>query len=166
MRLSTLSTFRFKLLAKLFLFGCVAITPLISTASANVPNPQGCANTTVLLPGKIVDEAFGITGSIVGTTGLANTTITWNISQTSAGVLSFSTSRNGPFTPTITVPMPLDGSGSGQISYFVKGLTSGHSVIVESSAQCGGGAPQCGGLIPPADYTVKGCACPAIPNIQ
>ena len=165
MILVLLSTLRSCLSGKVFLLITLGISLSLSAASASIQSQQDCGNTTVLRVGKTTNEAFGITGNIAGTTGLANTTIYWDVSQTNAGVLGFSTSPNGPFTETIRIPMTLDGTGSGQATYFIKGLSAGHTVITETSTQCGGGTAQCAGVIPPADYTVKGCDCPSIPSI-
>jgi len=152
--------------AKAFLSIGIGVIVFVSAASANIQNPQGCGDTTVLIAGRTAPESFAIQGSVAGTTGLANTTINWTISQSSAGILSFSANRSGPYTASIVIPMALDGTGSGQVTYYIKGQTGGHTVIQESSSQCAGGSLQCGGVIPPADYTVKGCACPPISPIQ
>lgn len=165
MKSATFSILRISRLVKGVLFSIAGAGLFLSTASASLQSLQDCGDTRVLLVGNTNDENFGITGSIAGTTALANTTIYWDVAQTNAGVLGFSTSRNGPFTATIKIPMTLDGIGSGQATYFVKGLSAGHTVIVETSPQCGGGTVQCGGVVPLSDYAVKGCACPPIPSI-
>jgi len=166
MKIRARATRKFMLAGRGIFSISVAVIVFVSAASANIQGQQGCGDTTVLISGRTAPETFAVQGSVAGTTGLAGTTIYWTITQTTSGILTFSSSQQGPYTPSITIPMALDGSGSGQVTYYVKGASGGHTVIVESSPQCGGGAPQCGGVIPPADYTVKGCACPAIPPIQ
>lgn len=131
----------------------------LTPARAQAPD---CEQTSVLVPGQTGPESFYIEGSIAGTSGLAGSTIYWNITQSTPGTLTFSLTAAGPYTETISVPMTLDATGSGFANYYVKGAASGHTVIIETSPQCGGGTPQCNNHVPPADYTVKPCACPPI----
>jgi hypothetical protein len=70
--------------------------------------------------------------------GPRNTTITYQVSQTTNGVLGFSWSAGGPFTQTLDVPIALDGNGNGTSDWFVyRALRLGTSSIKACAAGYG-----------------------------
>lgn len=96
---------------------------------------------------------------IVAFNGPANATVNFTTDQTVAGILGMSHTQNGPFTSSIVVPVPLDGSGNGQSEiFYVQGLQLGNTVLFATSAEMGNTT-----LV---EYTVlPQCNCPPIPIV-
>src|SRR5688572_16889786 len=68
--------------------------------------------------------------AIRGFHGPPNSTQVFKVTQTASGVLGFSNAESGPFTDTIDVPVPLDGTGNGQSApFYMKGVGLGQTAV-------------------------------------
>jgi hypothetical protein len=96
---------------------------------------------------------------IVAFNGPAGATVNFTTTQTVSGVLGMSHTATGPFTASIVVPVPLDGSGNGQSEiFYVQGLQLGVTVLYATSVEMGNTT-----LL---EYTVlPQCNCPPIPVV-
>jgi hypothetical protein len=96
---------------------------------------------------------------IVAFNGPAGATVNFTTAQTVAGILGMSLTENGPFTSSVVVPVPLDGSGNGQSEvFFVQGLQLGNTVLYATSVEMGNTTV--------LEYTVlPQCNCPPIPIV-
>lgn len=70
--------------------------------------------------------------------GPANSTVMFDVAQSVAGVVGFSTAETGPFADSLTVSVALDGNGNGTSDpFFVLGVMSGETVMTACSPQVG-----------------------------
>jgi len=68
--------------------------------------------------------------AIQGFSGPPNTTVVFTVTQTVPGVLAFSNSSSGPFTETINILVPLDGTGNGESNpFYLNGVGLGQTVV-------------------------------------
>lgn len=83
--------------------------------------------------------------------------ISTNLSQSTPGILGYSTSPNGPWTETLTIYTDIDFSGHGLSEvYYTKGLAIGTTTFHTQDA-----------WTPPIDieFQVHNCSCPSIPVV-
>lgn len=82
--------------------------------------------------------------------------IATNLSQSTAGILGFSSSPSGPWSETLTVYTDLDFSGNGvSETFYIKGLVVGASTFHAQNPWSS----------IDVDFQVVTCACPSIPIV-
>lgn len=70
--------------------------------------------------------------------GPPNTALTYTFTQTTAGIVGFSTSSSGTFTSSLQLVVNTDGSGNGSGTYYVKGIAPGQTDVrgCETGGSC------------------------------
>lgn len=131
-----------------------------STKTSKESAPQAPSSHTLLcdLTLLLINDDVGKV-RIVAFNGPAGATVNFTTAQTVAGILGMSHTSTGPFTDSIVVPVPLDGSGNGQSEiFYVQGLQLGNTVLYATSVEMGNTT-----LL---EYTVlPQCNCPPIPIV-
>jgi hypothetical protein len=114
------------------LLALTGISIVILSSIASVPNAQAQQQQIFLLLERVTSLRIQVTN------GPANSTVSFNVTQSNAGVLGYSLTSTGPFTETITVPVTLDANGNGfSNDFFVRGVTVGQSTYNSCSPQVG-----------------------------
>lgn len=142
---------------KVFTAVCILIAAApVPPTFVSAQTPTDCTGDEVLIIGQVEEEDWGISRFPEH----ANKTVYWENTQSNPDVLGFSRARGGPYTTTLSVPVTLDSNGDGYTKIYVKGVGAGQSIRTNCLT----------GLDPNPDctwvenWTVKGCACPAIPT--
>ena len=80
-----------------------------------------------------------VTGFVIQVNfGPPNSTVTFDVTHSVAGVIGISLSQNGPFGQSVTLPVNLDGNGNGvSAPFFVRGEMVGETVLTGCSPQVG-----------------------------
>jgi hypothetical protein len=83
----------------------------------------------------------------------ANTTLHFNVTQNTSGVVGLALTKDGPFSDALSgIPVQLDASGHGKSApFFMKGLTAGRTVVDVCSPEVG-----CARVRGPLDVTIVG----------
>lgn len=114
------------------LLALVGISIVILSSIASLPSAKAQQQQIFLLLERVTSLRIQVTN------GPANSTVSFNVTQSNAGVLGYSLTSTGPFTETITVPVTLDANGNGfSNDFFVRGVTVGQSTYNSCSPQVG-----------------------------
>ncbi|HEY9403355.1 MAG TPA: hypothetical protein VIQ24_11880 [Pyrinomonadaceae bacterium] len=118
---------------RIFLLLAIAgISIVILSSITSLPSAQAQQQQIFLLLERVTSLRIQVTN------GPANSTVSFNVTQSNAGVLGYSLTSAGPFTETITVPVTLDANGNGfSNDFFVRGVTVGQSTYNSCSPQVG-----------------------------
>lgn len=114
------------------LLAFAGISIVILSSITSLPSAKAQQQQIFLLLERVTSLRIQVTN------GPANSTVSFNVTQSNAGVLGYSLTSAGPFTETITVPVTLDANGNGfSNDFFVRGVTVGQSTYNSCSAQVG-----------------------------
>ena len=136
--------------AAAYLDGSTGTGATLSVAAPSATSDIAAATEPRVLCGD--DIVSGLYLTVFNMKDLANTVVTYEVSSSTTGVVGFSSSPEGPFTPTLEVLVPLDANGNGTSDHFaLKALEVGHTVVTACSD-----APGLGCILNPRATVVMG----------
>jgi hypothetical protein len=94
--------------------------------------PKSQAQQTVV---RYVGDVSGYRRYV--TNGPPNTTVSYNITQSTPGLIVYAIIQSGTYTNSLTLPVTLDASGNGSATYYSKAVLAGQTTETICSPQIG-----------------------------
>lgn len=117
----------------------LALLCAASTAGAQTVTLQRVGSPDLLTQADFTLCLDDVTGFVIQVNfGPPGATVTFDVTQSMAGIIGVSLSQTGPFAPSVMVPVTLDGNGNGvSAPFFVRGEMVGETVLTGCSPQVG-----------------------------